>query len=187
MTSATPSDAPASAGPMRSGRPRRRPAAALIVIGAVSLAVSGGLAFGYLHYEWLVVAQEQTIRRVTVANLDLQDSLDRVRDEIQQKFEQLNAERDALQARVRALEKELSTLQAGNGKRAKAAPLRAARAFPVPLPGVRESLLKQEPVERSSVSGHASNFIPPSWAPDYFSNESGLFSGAGASSGPKQR
>ena len=95
---------------MRSGRPRRRPAAALIVIGAVSLAVSGGLAFGYLHYEWLVVAQEQTIRRVTVANLDLQDSLDRVRDEIEQKFEQLNAERDALQARVRALEKELSTL-----------------------------------------------------------------------------
>lgn len=172
---------------MRTGRPRRLLLAALIVIGAVPLAVSGGLAFGYLHYERLVVAQEETIRRVTVANLDLQESLDRVRDEIQQKFEELNGERDALQARVSALEKELSTLQAGNGKRAKAVPLRAARAFPVLLPAVPESLLKQEPVDRSMVSGQASNFTPPSWAPDYFSNESGLLFGAGASSGPKHR
>jgi len=56
----------------------------LIALGAaaLSLAVSGVLALGYLRYERLATAQELAVRRAQSANADLQDALARLRDQL---------------------------------------------------------------------------------------------------------
>ncbi|HKS90179.1 MAG TPA: hypothetical protein VJR70_12120, partial [Stellaceae bacterium] len=49
---------------------------------AVSLAVSGFLAVGYVRYERLATAQDAAVRHAETANADLQEALARLRDQL---------------------------------------------------------------------------------------------------------
>ena len=118
------------------------------------------------------------MRRVESANADLQDALDRLRDDTQRRLQQLNADNDLLRVRVSELEQELSLLQSGRPRPPpkKAAILRTTPASASVAAASGQAHPLAVPV--SATPTESKNFSAPGWVPNYFSDESATFVGS---------
>jgi cell division protein FtsB len=150
---------------MRSLSDTRVRLAVLAAAALVGLSASAWLGLAYVNDQLIVTEQEAVMRRVESANLDLQNAIDRIRDETQTRFQQLNADNDLLRARVSELEQKLSLPQLGRPSRPSAKPAATQRTSPGQL------LTETGPT----------NFIAPRWVPNYFSDESGPLLGSSIS------
>jgi hypothetical protein len=153
--------------------PKRR-LPALIPVAVVLLATNAAFGYGYLHYRGISADQETAITRVESANADLQDALNRMRDQTQRSAQQLSLDNRELQTRLAALERRLGRLEPISAK----PPSPTERPEPPPAP-----LAATGPPSASAIQGALkgqsgpANFTAPGWVPDYFSNESGAITG----------
>jgi hypothetical protein len=146
--------------------------AALIGMGA-----SAWLGYGLIHYRQIAVEQEAMVQRVEMANADLQDALDHLRDDTRKKLQQLKTENDRLQVRLSGHEQELILLKPG----AYPSPKIAAAPKSARTPGPVVAPLGQLPMPAFPVPVAATgtkNFRTPGWVPDFFSDESDAFDGS---------
>lgn len=143
----------------------------------IGMAASAWFGYGFIHYRQIAVEQEAMMRRVEIANVDLQDALDHLRDDTQKRLQQLKTENDRLQVRLSELEQELVFLKPG----AYPSPKIAADPKIIRTPGPVVAPSGRLPLSAFSVSAAPTgtkNFSAPRWAPDFFSDESDAFTGS---------
>lgn len=150
---------------------RRLPliSAAMLAVAVLPLGTAGFLADRYVAGNRLAGEQDLALRRSAIANLDLQATLDRVRDDTARTLQQLQAENDLLRVRITQLEQYQYSLQAaisqapgrkGNrGVGARQVPLQAPNITPDTGAGL-VSVAQPVAASPAPLAG-STNFRPP--------------------------
>jgi len=150
-----------------------RPLSGGVISAAVIwLIVTGWLGYEYAYYQQLAAEQGAAIQRAYSTNADLQEALDRMRDQSQKSIQQLKADNLALVTRLTALELRLSPERpAGAGSVASPTPALPGK----PQVGAAEFAA---PPAITAVPNAGANFVAPNWAPNYFTDEAGALVGS---------
>ena len=82
-------------------------------VGVAMLLTSTYCGAGYLHYKRAALYEQIAAQRAERANIELQDTLDRLRNKGQRDIQQLKAERDHLIARVTEVEQKAIAARTG--------------------------------------------------------------------------
>lgn len=154
-----------------------------VAIGVATLFTSTFCGVGYLHYKRVALYERAAAQRAERANIELQDTLDRLRNNSQRNVQQLKAERDHLRERMSEVEQKLSLLleplvpppiaKAGTVPSVTPATARARPTTPVPGTNLPTPEQRREPalVAPAARTGFK-NFTSPYWVPDFFSGDS---------------
>jgi hypothetical protein len=169
-------------------RTRRRLSRNPIILAGAGLAMlfaSSYCGVGYLHYKRVALYERFAAQRAERANIELQDTLDRLRNNSQRDIQQLKAERDHLRERVSEVEQKLWLLEPELALAPIAKAETIQRVTPAPAPagpiamGLGSDLPASELRRRSALVAPAAartgfkNFTSPYWVPDFFSGDSG--------------
>ena len=158
-------------------------AVAFAAIWAITLVAAAGLSvyctIAYLHYKDAANFEQAAAQHSERANADLQDALDRLRNELaatnalKVERDEAVSERDQLRANLRDVEQRLSMLEAARPD-AKAGPAQAPRSAPrstISEPAAVGSASEPPRQVEAGAAPEQKNFTAPGSVPTYFTNE----------------